>query len=137
MMLMLTLASTSASADVLVLRSDTSRLNAGSNVKAGSLLRVQKGRAVLLLQSDGSTLALRGPTSFTVPETQEADQSVINAFIAMFKVRADTVRLGGVRDGTPIKCDKAMGEDSWKDIASDWNAGCQETALNRLSDQLK
>lgn len=135
-MLLAALASTPSSADVLVLRSDSNRLDAGSSVKSGSLLRVKKGGVVLLLQADGTTLVLRGPTTFIVPETQISDQSVLQAFTAMFKARADNVRLGGVRDGAPI-CAETISEGGWKDIADDWNAGCREAALNGLSVQLK
>lgn len=137
MLVLAVLASAPALADVLVLRSDTPRLAAGNNLKAGSLLRVQKGRSVLLLQADGTTLALRGPTIFFIPEKQDADQSVIQAFAAMFKARSDTVRLGGVRGENPVMCAGNASEESWKDIADHWNAGCREAALRRLSVQLK
>jgi hypothetical protein len=137
MMLIATLASADALADVLVLRSDAAHLTAGSSLKAGSLLRVKKGRAVLLLQADGTTLELRGPATFIIPEKQDADQSLIQAFTAMFKARADTVRLGGVRDGNTVVCVEEVSQESWKGIADNWNAGCREAALSHLSAQLK
>lgn len=135
MLLLAALASTPSSADVLVLRSDSDRLEAGSSVKSGSLLRIRTGRTLLLLQADGTTVDLRGPTTFIVPETQISDQSVLRAFTAMFKARADSVRLGGVRNGSP-HCAEKTDDGSWKDIADDWNVGCRQAALDHLSAQL-
>lgn len=135
MLLLAALASAPSSADVLVLRSDSNHLDAGSSLKSGALLQVRKGRTVLLLQADGTTLALRGPIVFFVPETQVSDQSVLQAFAAMFKARADNVRLGGVRNGTVV-CAEAVNESGWKDIADEWNTGCRRAALDRLSVQL-
>jgi hypothetical protein len=129
--LLLSMAAPSVLADSLVLRSSQRSIKPGTVVKSGESLKVGKGHDVLILLATGDTQSLAGPVHYKEPIPPPANSTILNAYIAMFKARQDSIRLGAVRNAGQESCaDRA--EQNWKGIAELWAIGCHRHALESL-----
>ena len=126
--------SSPALADAIVLRSAVINLPAGTVVRNGQILVLPDGGSVMLLLPNGQTRQLNGPLRKRYDAVIRPSPSVLAAFVAMFKARASSERLGGVRNGDP-RCTSNVPQD-WNAIASEWNAGCRQEALAMLNTRL-
>jgi hypothetical protein len=127
--------STPALADAVILRSAVTSLPVGTIVRNGQMLRVPDGGSVMLLLPNGQTRQLTGPLRERYAAIIPPAPSITGAFVAMFKARASNERLGGVRNGDP-RC-ASNGPQDWNTIATEWNAGCRQEALEQLDARLK
>jgi hypothetical protein len=125
------LASTPALADVLVLQSSTTAGTAGTIIRSGAKLEVPVGARMVILHADGHTQDVVGPTHYSAPIAANGDTSLLAAYTAMFRTRADPLRLGGVRADTVAAC-LSVDANPWIAIAETWDMGCHSQALARL-----
>lgn len=125
------LASAPALADVLVLQSSASAGTAGIIIRSGAKLEVPVGARMVLLHADGHTQVVLGPTHFLAPAAANGDTSLLDAYTAMFRTRADPLRLGGVRADTVTAC-RSVDANPWVAIAEVWDMGCHSQAIARL-----
>lgn len=142
--LIIAMLSSEVSAEAMVLRSNVHAYPYGRIVATGTRIDLRATQSIELLAHDGSTFVLSGPVNQRLAEpergAQQIDSSVWGAFLAMFRLPREQVRLGGVRgDEAAVapRCDAAPPSDDWQDIAADWNAGCKPRALARLDTRLK
>jgi len=130
--------SSRAQAEAIVLKSSLKSMPAGATVISGKSVKLPKGASIVLLRPDGATQTYLGPGTLQYADPEAQRTPLISAFAVMFRVRADTVRLGGVRNSgfsQPQSC-SSNDQMTWLAIAGDWNSGCRPLAMEKLEASL-